>query len=392
MEVIERLKDASFQAYIVGGAVRDHLLDQEVHDIDIATSATPQEVQQIFSSVIPVGIEHGTVIVRHLKHSFEVTTFRKEEGYSNFRHPDHVQFVDSIKTDLSRRDFTINAIAMTEDGLFIDPFNGQVDLSNRMIRAVGTPIKRFIEDPLRILRAVRFVSQLNFEIEDVTFSDLKANVSLVEKLSIERITAELTKLFQGKAIKKAIDYSHQSSLFNHLPIFKEDQKLIEILLDVDVKFDNIIDLFCYLYFKTNGSTPIKKWASAYRLSNKDFLEGQTLVDLVCLYEKEGLTPWLVYQLPENLINRFIQLTERLCEVPACRVTLDHLKTSLAIEKKQDINFNGHDLIAIYKNRRSGNWIAKYLAEVERKIVEHQLPNDYEQIKEWILSIHLPENN
>src|SRR5699024_7269580 len=148
IEVIEAIQNAGFQAYIVGGAVRDYLLNQPVHDIDLVTSARPEEIQAIFKSVIPVGIEHGTVIVRHLKQSFEVTTFRQEEGYSDFRHPDQVKFVDSIKTDLSRRDFTINAIAMTKDGLFIDPFNGLVDLNNRVIRSVCTPIERINEDPL----------------------------------------------------------------------------------------------------------------------------------------------------------------------------------------------------------------------------------------------------
>lgn len=390
-EVIEAIESAGFQAYIVGGAVRDHLLNQPVHDIDLATSAKPQDIQAIFKNVIPVGIEHGTVIVRYLKQSFEVTTFRQEEGYSDFRHPDRVAFVDSITTDLSRRDFTINAIAMTKDGLFIDPFNGRIDLNNRIIRAVGTPVERFNEDPLRILRAIRFVSQLNFEIEQLTWNDLKENAELIEKLSIERVTAEFDKLMKGKAVKKAIQSSHNADLFHYLPIFKTEPQLVKQLLMVDEPFEQIIDLFCYLYLCTNGSLSIDNWCKAYRLSNKALREGQLLINLVELWKKGGLTPWLVYQLPENLTSRFVQLLERLFDRPVSENELNEIRGALAIEKRQDINFDGYDLLTLYNNRRAGSWMSQYLAEIERQIVDHQLNNDYDQIKEWIRTCHPPEN-
>ncbi|WP_440895713.1 CCA tRNA nucleotidyltransferase [Amphibacillus sp. Q70] len=391
-EVIDLIQQAGFQAYIVGGAVRDHLLKQPINDIDIATSATPKEIQMMFDQVIPVGIEHGTVIVRYSKVSFEVTTFRSEEGYSDFRHPDQVKFVDSIDTDLSRRDFTINAIAMTKEGLFVDPFDGQVDLNNRLIRAVGHPVQRFTEDPLRILRAIRFVSQLNFVLDHLTWQDIKANVELIEKLSIERVTIELEKLFSGQAVQMAVEYINKAQLLRYLPIFKDHKQAAVPLLLIKKPFEHIIDVFCYLYLSTDSPTTINQWCKAYRLANKELRKGELLIELIDLYEKEGLTHWLVYQLPETLIHSFIQLVDQILNYTITKKEISKIQRQLPIKNRKEIAFNGRDLLAFYPNRPKGEWIRFYLQDIERNIIENKLNNDYHQIKEWILSCHPPEKN
>lgn len=391
-EIIETIKKAGFKAYVVGGAVRDYLLNKEVNDIDIASSATPQQIQKIFDQVIPVGIEHGTVIVRYKKESYEVTTFRAEQGYSDFRRPDQVIFVDSITADLSRRDFTINAIAMTDKGLFIDPFNGQTDLANRLIRAVGDPVERFTEDPLRMLRAIRFVSQLQFKLDPVTWHQIKSHAVLIEKLSIERITVEIEKLFQGQAVKEAVNYCEQANLFIHLPIFKSNLSLISQLHQIKQPTAELIDLFAYLTLSTDTKISIPDWCKAYRLSNKARQIGELLVDLVALYQQGDLTRSLVYQLPEAFDQRFITLVDRLLQRSIDQQLITQLRQQLPIKHRREVKMNGYDLQKLYPNKARGNWISRYLADIEQQIIEGQLTNDFDKIKEWILSCHPPEKN
>ncbi|HOF11266.1 MAG TPA: polynucleotide adenylyltransferase, partial [Treponemataceae bacterium] len=167
-------EEAGFEAYLVGGAVRDSLRGDFASDWDLATNARPEDVMKIFKKVIPTGIDHGTVTVHFMGRHIEVTTFRTETDYRDSRHPSSVQFNASLGEDLSRRDFTINAIAANlKTGRIIDPFNGQADIKNRCIQTVGNPIKRFTEDALRPIRAIRFSSQLSYEISPETYDAIK---------------------------------------------------------------------------------------------------------------------------------------------------------------------------------------------------------------------------
>ncbi|BAM47390.1 CCA tRNA nucleotidyltransferase [Amphibacillus xylanus] len=391
-EMIETIKKAGFQAYVVGGAVRDYLLNKEVNDIDIASSATPTQIQEIFDQVIPVGIEHGTVIVRYKHQSFEVTTFRSEQGYSDYRRPDRVTFVNSITDDLARRDFTINAIAMTEDSVLVDPFDGQADLASKMIKAVGNPVERFTEDPLRMLRAIRFVSQLNFNLDRNTWEEIKNNAALIEKLSIERITVEIEKMFLGKALKKAIDYCYQARLFSHLPIFKPKENMIDHILTVEQPFIELIDLFVYLTIITNEEITINQWCQAYKLSNKAKNSGESLKHLIQLYKHEQLSRQLVYHLPSELDDRFISLIQRVYQHSVSQAMIDQIRRQLPITNRREIKMNGHDLQLLYPGKPRGEWIRDYLTSIEEQIIDGSLENDFEKIKEWILKCHPPVNN
>jgi tRNA nucleotidyltransferase (CCA-adding enzyme) len=193
-DIIEELMKQGFEAYAVGGCVRDMVLGREPEDWDITTSATPLEVKKIFRRTVDTGIQHGTVTVLLDKDHYEVTTYRLDGEYEDNRHPKKVSFTSSLEEDLKRRDFTINAMAYNEQEGFIDLFGGMEDLKLGLLRCVGSAEERFDEDALRILRAVRFSAQLGFTIEPETMKAVKAKVTHLNNISAERIRAELTKL------------------------------------------------------------------------------------------------------------------------------------------------------------------------------------------------------
>ena len=188
------LKRAGYEAYPVGGCVRDLLLGRVPEDWDVTTSARPECVQSLFEHTIPTGIRHGTITVICSETAVEVTTFRKEGKYRDSRHPDLVSFDTDLSGDLARRDFTINAMALGEEGQVIDPHGGQEDLRSGLIRAVGEPNKRFSEDALRILRGIRFAAQLGFTVELETAAAMERYAGLVDNVAAERIKAEVEKI------------------------------------------------------------------------------------------------------------------------------------------------------------------------------------------------------
>lgn len=192
--IIDTLISNGFEAYAVGGCVRDMILGKNPEDWDITTSAKPHEVKKIFRRTVDTGIVHGTVTVLLDKDHFEVTTYRLDGIYEDNRHPKEVSFTGDIKEDLKRRDFTINAMAYNHKDGIIDLFGGMEDLQNRLIRCVGNAYERFDEDALRILRAVRFSAQLDFHIEEQTKEAIRSKAKLLENISAERIRTELTKL------------------------------------------------------------------------------------------------------------------------------------------------------------------------------------------------------
>lgn len=192
--IIETFYNNGYEAYMVGGCIRDALLSKNPKDYDIATSAPPSITESLFEKTIPTGIKHGTITVLINNESFEVTTYRTEGNYKDNRHPEEVSFVTNIKDDLSRRDFTINAFAYNEKEGLKDYFNGIEDLKNKIIRTVGDSNTRFNEDALRMLRAIRFSSQLGFSIEEKTLNAIIRNKSLIKNISLERIRDELSKI------------------------------------------------------------------------------------------------------------------------------------------------------------------------------------------------------
>lgn len=197
LEVLHALSEAGGEAYFVGGCVRDALLGIEASDIDIATSADPDQVLHLFPDALPTGLKHGTVTVRRSGFFFEVTTFRQEAEYSDGRRPDDVFFVRDVREDLARRDFTINAMAAGVDGAIVDPFGGMDDLQARRLRAVGEPARRFDEDALRIVRCVRFAARYGFAVDAPTWAGVLACRNKLRLVAMERIGAELDKMMSA---------------------------------------------------------------------------------------------------------------------------------------------------------------------------------------------------
>ena len=208
--IIDRLGDNGFEAYLVGGCVRDMLMDITPHDYDITTSAPPEIIPSLFKKTVPTGIKHGTVTVINGGFAAEVTTYRADGEYADHRRPKSVTFVKSLKEDLARRDFTVNAIAYNENEGIKDFFGGKEDIKNKILRAVGNPEKRFTEDALRILRLFRFASVLGFTPETKTLKAALNCAPLLESISAERISAELRKSLNGEnpaALKPLTDIS-----------------------------------------------------------------------------------------------------------------------------------------------------------------------------------------
>ena len=210
--IIDRFYENNYEAFMVGGCVRDSLLGLTPKDFDITTSATPDITQDLFEKTIPTGIKHGTITIRIEKESFEVTTYRTEGNYINNRKPETVTFVSNIKEDLSRRDFTINALAYNNREGLLDFFSGLDDLNNKLIRAVGDANVRFKEDALRMLRAIRFSCQLGFEIEENTLLAIEKNSSLIQNISIERVRDELCKILITSNASKGLETLYKTGL------------------------------------------------------------------------------------------------------------------------------------------------------------------------------------
>lgn len=198
------MNEAGYECYLVGGAVRNIMAGHPDTDYDFATNATPHEVMKVFRRVIPTGIDHGTVTVLFQGSSFEITTYRAEEDYTDGRHPDRIHYISDIDSDLHRRDFTINAMAYDplKDSL-LDPTGGQEDLRQGIIRAIGNPVERFREDPLRQLRAFRFMGQLEYTIEGLTLKAIEQHKDEILRVSSERIKDELDKLLKARLPSKA---------------------------------------------------------------------------------------------------------------------------------------------------------------------------------------------
>ena len=226
--IIESLKEHGFEGFAVGGCVRDSLLKKTPKDWDITTDARPEDMKKIFKKTFDTGIAHGTVTVLMDGVGYELTTYRIDGNYSDGRHPDSVSFSKNLSEDLCRRDFTINAMAYSHNKGIVDLFDGRKDLQNGIIRAVGDAKKRFDEDALRMLRAVRFAAQLGFKIDDDTFEAIKETAKLLSKVSKERIFVELNKSLCGDFAQN-IKMVYTSGLYRY--IGKEFSKLDENIYD-----------------------------------------------------------------------------------------------------------------------------------------------------------------
>lgn len=385
LPIIETIQENGYEAYFVGGSVRDFLLDRKIGDVDIATSATPDEVQKMFPKTIDVGKKHGTVIVLLNGKSYEVTTFRTEGQYVDYRKPQYVRFIRSLKEDLRRRDFTINAMAMDKTGEIIDYFGGKNDLKNRVIRTVGNPYERFSEDALRMLRALRFVSQLSFQLEEETKNAIIRWNRLLKEISIERITNEMEKLFAGQSSNQAIRLLAETDVYRHLPgISHLQDRLLKI---TDYPLQQLTEREDYWLFLTymlkieDVRMFLQQWKLPRKLIQNVALQRERLSVLL----EKGWTNYLLYQAGIDSalqLERVKQVLQKEKNVSAFQ-TLKDQYINLPIRSRADLAITGKDILDIIE-KKPGQWVSKYLQIIEEHVLNRKLENDSGNIKEWLI--------
>lgn len=374
LPIIEKLEAAGYEAYFVGGSVRDVLLGKKIHDVDIATSAYPAEVKQLFHHTIDVGIEHGTILVLFQEEQYEITTFRTESTYQDYRRPDKVTFVRSLEEDLKRRDFTINALALKKNGEIVDLFSGIIDLDQKLIRAVGTPSERFHEDALRMMRAVRFSSQLDFSIEAETFKAITKHAALLEKISVERIHDEWIKLMKGKARERGITAFVESGCYQYCPQLSGKAQELRQLAQMNPQFilaDEALIWLLMIDCLELNEIEVVPFLKAWKNSNQTIQSVKIAYAALNIRKKADWNAWLLYQTKEKGIS----LVEQALDILAGSVDSQALARyqALPIHQLGDLAVNG-EILMKHLGRTPGAWLGKTLHYLERSVVEGKLSN------------------
>ncbi len=372
--VLQKIQAAGFEAYFVGGCVRDVLLHQSIHDVDIATSAYPSEIKELFSRTIDIGIEHGTVLVLWQDEQYEVTTFRTESTYQDFRRPDQVTFVRSLAEDLKRRDFTMNALALAENGTIIDLFNGLSDINQKIVRAVGDANERFHEDALRMMRGLRFISQLDFTMAPDTLAAIENHSQLLSFISIERIRIEWEKLVLGRARNRALRLFLATNCFLYCPQFEQQieglQKFIELpekqLTEVEAAWTLLMD--CLDLPERQFVAFFKEW----KLSNDTIKQIQKTYQGLQFRKHFPWNRWMVYTLGAEVVLRVESLLAYY-NLEQSFVAIEELVQLLPIESLKDLQVNGHDLQHTFQ-KKPGKWLSDTLHFLEKQVVEGAVAN------------------
>ena len=369
INVLEKFNEAGYEAYFVGGCVRDYLLNDEFSDIDITTNALPEEVKQIFRKSIDTGIQHGTVTILVDEDSFEVTTFRTEDDYIDHRTPEKVEFVSDLKEDLDRRDFTINAMALDSNGKLYDYHCGERDLRNKVIKTVNNPNERFFEDALRMLRAFRFSSKLGFEIEENTLKAIKNNAELIKFVSIERIVNEFRKLLTGRGNKRSLELLLDSKLNNYIPFLDEISKIID--------FSNYT--FCqslYILSKINDISFEK--LKELKLSNKEIKQIKIYEKINEDFSSNVPLEIILYNYDVNDVT-FIASYSNYCDKE------DIEKIKLPIKSFNDIAITSMEIISII-DKPAGPWIKEIIKKLEEDIILYKTDNTKKDILDFLMKI------
>ncbi|MFW0759862.1 CCA tRNA nucleotidyltransferase [Staphylococcus cohnii] len=386
--ILKTLQSNQHQAYFVGGSVRDYLMHKTIHDIDITTSATPDEVEAIFEKTIPIGREHGTINVVYNGEHYEVTTFRAEGDYDDHRRPNEVFFVRELYEDVKRRDFTMNAIAMDADFHIHDYFNGQQDIKNRIIRTVGNAQERFNEDALRIIRGLRFQSQLGFSLENETFYGMQSHINDIEHLSIERIVVELKKLTSGKYVANSFENLQRLNAFNYIPFFKH-YNLNNFILDEAIPFTLLVALMKVQQPSINGNL------NDLKISNNDkkyISKLEKLLNQLPNIKSKSDFKILIYDYGEQDIQSILNymdlhIKNHLPSFSPLIINTQSVKEvskQLPIQSRKDIDINGKDILEVV-NKQSGPWLKTILRDIEIAIIDGDVQNIKSELIRWVNS-------
>ena len=377
--IINKIYQNNYEAYIVGGCVRDAILGFEPNDYDITTSASPNTIQEIFKDFkcIETGIEHGTVSVLMEDEIFEITTYRIEGEYKDHRRPDKVDFTDRLEEDLKRRDFTINAMAYNEKKGLIDLFGGKEDLNNKIIKTVGNPYDRFNEDGLRMIRAIRFSSKLNFTIEKETLKAIYDKSFIINNISLERITDEFTKIILSDKPEN-IKYLFETKLLKYLNISNEDDigKLkqfyneIVILKKINKNLEKRLALLDYIVEKNNINC--KSFCNELIYSKKIIKNHNIILTLLKNIEIDYLNKVeikkILSEVDRNLLEEYLDISRIIYDkeknVDEIIDILNEIEENNECYTIKKLNINGRDIMDLgYKNKEIGEILNYLLHEV-----------------------------
>ncbi len=432
--LMDKFKENKFQIYVVGGAVRDALLGKQVDNWDFTTNTTPEQIQKLFPDAFYNNI-YGTVSIPQDKVVFEITPFRTESNYSDSRHPEKIEWAKTIEEDLSRRDFTINAMAF-DGSIIIDPYKGQDDLKNKLIKAVGDPDVRFKEDSLRLLRAVRFTSKLGFLIEESTKNSIQKNASLITKISAERIRDEFLKILSGDHPSEGILFLKSTGLLSYiLPevdvcftipqkspkrhhIYDVGTHLVMALkncssIDPITRFATLIhdigkaktfhkdektDLITFYNHEVVGKRQAEKIADRFKLSNK---QKDKLVTLVAEHQftvSEDQTDKAVRRFIRAVTKEYLNdmLDLRTADRIGSGATPTSWRTELfkkrleEVQKQpfqiKDLKIDGNDVMKILKIK-PGPKIGEVLKNLFDQVVEGKIKNEKQALLDHITLIN-----
>ena len=351
--ILQKLEDNGYTAYVVGGFVRDYLLGIETYDVDIATSAEPKDVRSIFDLSNANDDNYGSIYIKDKLYNYDITTYRKELKYVN-RRPVEYTYLDTVDEDIERRDFTINSLYMDKSGTVFDKVGGKQDLEDKIIRMIGNINDKMIEDPLRMLRAVRFAATLDFVLESTLKNYIKQNTQMLRTLSYTRKKEELDKIFSSQNRLKGI---------NLLKNLKMDKDLdLEIPDDV---VDSINPLGIWAQLKVSGDYSFTKEETDIIDKIKSIIS-YGIIDNVVLYEY-GLYPSIIASDILGLNRKYIS----------------DIYKNMPIYSVKDIKINGDEIINIL-GIEPGSIIKDIILDIELNILNGTLENDFSKIKEYIL--------
>ncbi len=385
--LLSKVEAAGFEAYFVGGSVRDCLLGKKIEDVDIATSATPEEIKTIFQKTIDVGIDHGTIIVLFNGIPYEVTTFRTETEYVDFRKPKEVQFIRSLEDDLKRRDFTMNAIAMDKKGCLIDPFNGRKSIDDKIIQTVGKAEERFSEDALRMMRALRFFSQLDFEIEKATYEALVSLGHLLEKISVERKLAEFEKLLVGRNRSQALLVLIETDLFKYLPGMSLFKHSIQKTARLDSQALSLLEMWTLLLSQCElHAKECLAFLKSWKMPVKKIKTLSLLIKWLHFRQENNWTTLALYEAGSGEIVASVERVFNVLQGNDVDKQTSSLMVSYAalpLKQRGELDVTGDDLQAWFQ-KGPGSWIKETIEQIEIAVINNEIRNQNDSIREWLL--------
>jgi len=393
--VLGRLHDAGFEAYYVGGCVRDSMLGRPVNDVDIATSATPDEMLALFPRCLPTGLKHGTVTVLDVGNAYEITTFREESVYEAHRRPAEVAFIRELNGDLLRRDFTINAMAMRTDGTVIDPFGGMADIERGIIRCVGDADARFQEDALRMLRGIRFAAEFGYAFAHRTWKALLRHRGLLRHIAMERVGTELDKIVGGANPARGVALVRRAGLWQwtKTPLALQRQPAAGSLPCADLRPLSRLrapDIRWAAIWLAAGADEqaVSSWMRGFGLGNKRLAAINAVAAIhraLAAAPNPGRSAWAALALAygREAASDAVTLGKEVPGLtPAIRNDWEQLARWLAampIDQVRELAIDGHELARL-GGRKPGAWIKLLLEKLLLAVAAGEVPNEREPLE------------